>query len=158
MARRSPKDAILRAFSPQWYSLMGFSSQTFNPCKYLTLNLSIHASQIPHDWRYAFVNPGAKAPHRTDRNQFRPMCLKLGACRIFDPSLKKAILEATLAHLSQFSLLTLFPPSLTNLLVALVAKPLDLIYLDLFEPFDSVTHRIPLVKLRGYHTSCNELS
>ncbi len=69
-----------------------------------------------------------------------------------------------LVHLSQFSLLTSrqhgFLPrrsTLTNLLVTeelitkwLEGSAIDLIYLDLSNAFDSVTHRLRLDKLRGY--------
>ncbi len=65
-------------------------------------NLSLQAPQIPDDWHHAIVAPVAKTPRTADPNLFRPISLTSVVCKVLEAILK----EKTLAHLSQFSLLT----------------------------------------------------
>ncbi len=125
------------------------------------LDLSLQTAQVPGDWRRAIVTSVAKSPRTTDPRQFRPISLTSVVCKILETILK----ENLLSHLYQILLLTtrqhgFFPrrSTITNLLSAEEAvirwldegDTVDIVYLGFVKAFDSVNHRLLLIKLKCY--------
>ena len=122
---------------------------------------SMEESELPQDWKIAYVSPIHKKGARDQANNYRPVSLTSISCKIMETIVRNHIMyhleQEKLLHSSQHGFIK-GKSCITNLLMSLddwiqaldEGKDIDVIYMDFMKAFDSVPHKRLLVKLSRY--------
>ena len=131
--------------------------------------LSLRSGQLPKDWKTATVTPIHKGGKKEDAGNYRPVSQTSILLKIMEKLLREHIAE----HLTEHGLISLRQHGFTrgrsclsNLLAFLdeVTTRLDngedveVCYMDFRKAFDSVNHRLLLMKLKGFGLNGNLLT